>query len=260
MEQLCKGQDVASLSQVPALAGTPLATPVLSPSDGTSDRWRTSLGFVRWDTRRAGRGEPHYAWVSEKSLLPSARSCRPPLPAGAASLYLDWFHISTLQNTENIAHLLSVEAMNLPGQVIIPCPFRDASSSPGSNMGLGEKALGETQEKEKSDYAPGSLIFSTSHHLLHSPVPNLLLLQAWSFSQSPPLGIKMDSFSLLNRPSDAHSPRTGSSVDHRQVRTPRPATKSLPPKEYQWWNQAVFSHQKHHNSFNIESIFFNPFS
>lgn len=104
----------------------PLATQLLSPRDGASRRLRASLGLVRWDTRRVGCGELRCTCVSKTSLLPLAWSCRPELalipPRWGCFPTYDWFSISTLQETENTANLISMKAMNLPGQVIIPCP------------------------------------------------------------------------------------------------------------------------------------------
>ena len=49
----------------------------------------------------------------ESALTPSRRGYFP---------ICNWLSISTLQETENTANLISMEAMNLPGQLTILCP------------------------------------------------------------------------------------------------------------------------------------------
>ena len=166
-------------------------TQALSPSNCASHRLWVSLRFVRWGTRRAGHGESCHCTLAQSRSPESA-----PTPSRRDGFPIcDWFSISTLQETENTADLISMEAMNLPGQVIL-CP----SETHGLPQAHSEWAAGLFDDlgkiirrnpvERKIWSSPRSFTSSTSHHPLHSPIlPTSCPFKLKAF-QSPPLGIK----------------------------------------------------------------------
>lgn len=128
-----------------------LETGPLTGCECFSDLWNETQ-------QKAGLGELCCAFAS--SVSPSlGHSCvdKPDLtpPRWCYFPICDWFSISTLQETESIANLISMKAMNLPGQVIILCPSEahllpqgHSGWATGSDEGL-EKIIRRNPVKRK---------------------------------------------------------------------------------------------------------------